>query len=76
VTGGHRQLRDQHRRRREFGSHGTHQRLHRRVQPPLRHLGGDQVIEALDAFAWLGDGQEIFLQHGLQRRNGSTSSRR
>jgi len=46
-------------------------------QPPLRHLGGDQVIEALDALAlaWVM-ARNIPPARPSAAGNGSTSSRR
>ena len=48
----------------------AHERLHRGVHPPLGHLGGDQVVEALEPVGRIGDSREAFLQHGLLRSDG------
>ena len=61
------QFSHQHGRSGQLKTPQTHQGLHRRIHPPLRHLCGDQIIQSPDPLHRLMDRQQVFFQHGFQR---------
>jgi hypothetical protein len=46
----------------------AHQRLHGRVHPPLRHLGGDQFLVPGELLGRLRDREQILLEDRFERR--------